>query len=162
MGNLIPLFMGLIASFVTVGTYAKPIAFVAFSYLGIGLFGFFENRKIERELRSSTGLESGELVGFVFDVPADALDAHAEIGILQIETRELVLTTEDREIRFPIRKLRSVKRSFNIHALILLGGWIELGFDPPLKLESRKFPTMFQSAFRTSKLYRELQSIRKN
>lgn len=162
MGNLIPLGMGIITACLAIGIYQKAIAFVGFAFLGIGLFGFFENKKIEHELRSLTEIQTGELVGFVYDIPADKLDAHAEIGILQIDSKEIILTTEDREIRFPIKKLKSVKRTFNIHALILLGGWIELGFETPLKIESRKFPTMFQSAYRTSKLYRELQAIRKN
>jgi hypothetical protein len=98
-------------------------------------------------------------VGFVYDQKPDYLDAHAEIGILEINQELLVLTTEDRTIQLPLKSLKGVKFGLNIHALIGLGGWIVLEFKHPLKLESRKYSTMFKSAKRTRQLRRELINI---
>lgn len=164
MGNIIPLGMGTLVALLLPSTLAgfteKGIVFVATSYVGIGLFGFFQNKKISSELRSITNkLESGEVVGFVYDQKPDYLDAHAEIGILEMNQELLVLTTEDRTIQLPLKSLKGVKFGINIHALIGLGGWIVLEFKHPLKLESRKYSTMFKSAKRTRQLRRELINI---
>lgn len=128
---------------------------VAVCWIGINFLGFFENSKIEAELRAKLYVEDGELIGFVFDRPADALDAHAEVGLLHISTGGIRIATEERLLNL---RISSIQREPNIHSLVGLGGWIRAETEQgPIKIESRKHPTMLASARETNRLAERLR-----
>lgn len=152
--------MGLLAG--TIGYWlvglVGVILGVAVCWIGINFLGFFENSKIEAELRAKLGSEDGELIGFVFDRPADALDAHAEVGLLQLSGGNIRIATEERSLNL---RISSIRREPNIHSLVGLGGWIRAETDQgSIKIESRKHPTMFASARETNRLAERLKGLK--
>ncbi len=131
---------------------------VAVCWIGINFLGFFENSKIEAELRARLKVDDGEMIGFVFDRRADALDAHAEIGLMHISGGSIRITTEERLLSL---KISSVRREPNIHSLVGLGGWIRAETDQgSIKIESRKYPTMLASARETNRLAERLKGLK--
>ena len=135
-----------------------PAGIVA-AWIGISQWGFFENTKIEQELRTKTNAK-GELVGYVFKKNPTAMDAHAEIGILSIHSKKLVVVSEEEEIEILVKNVISITRQRNIHSLLFLGGWVVLSLadGAKFKLESRTHRTMWHSRKRTSILFEELRT----
>lgn len=161
MGNLVPLFpsviVAAIAAIFALGVWSLGLA-VGVAIPLISRFGFWENAQIREELLDLHP-KGGILVGFVFDRPADWLDAHAEVGLLTVARGKLVIRTEEREVRVELNKTTTIRRAFNIHQLIGLGGWIRLENDgaTPLLIESREADTMFASKRLTAELFERLQ-----
>jgi hypothetical protein len=159
LGNLIPLGLGIvffIASY-RLGFAWQSVIGVLVAWEGIDRWGFFDNDQIDKELRAKTQAE-GELIGFVYEQSPTALDAHAEIGLLTIEPGLLTIVTEDTSYSILRSDVIEVKRRPNIHALLLLGGWIslELANGSSFRFESRKFRAMTWSRSRTRKLFGEI------
>lgn len=121
--------------------------------------GFFENSKIDRELREKLASD-GELIGFVHLRSPTMLDAHAELGLLTISPNQLIIETEDESYVIRRSEILNIVSQMNIHSLICLGGWISLGLDngTTFKFESRKFNTMIESRKRTKVLLSELKT----
>lgn len=164
LGNVIPLLLGLLVGVVSfvVNPILGAIAGIIAAYFGVHQWGFFENAKIDRELRARTG-KDGELIGFVYCEPPTMLDAHAEIGILNLESDRLTINTEAANYSLNRDQIVAIGRRSNIHSLLLLGGWIaiELADGKAFRFESRKLNTMGASRKRTNQLYRELSDWRK-
>lgn len=161
LGNLIPFFLG-----VCVGLLLLPVHWIlacvsgiVTTWWGVNVWGFFENRKIEQELRTLT-LSDGELIGFVYLEPASFLDAHAEIGLLKLSIQSLEIFTEDNKVVLARSEILGVSRRANIHSILMLGGWIviSLADSRELTLESRKHHTMLGSRRRTKLLFQELMA----
>ncbi len=160
MGNIVPLFPS-----VLVAACAAGLGLGVWS-LGLGVlvaiplisrYGFWENSEIRSELLEKFP-EGGALVGFVFDRPADWLDAHAEVGLLTLAKKKLTIKTEERVVQIPFTPGTRIGTQFNIHQLVGLGGWIRLdneGF-PALLIESREAETMYASKLKTAELYERL------
>jgi hypothetical protein len=161
MGNIIPLLLFVTAGllFFKLAPFVSPIAAIVAAWFGVSQWGFFENEKIDQELRARTG-KAGELIGFVFRKSTTALDAHAEIGLLTFEPDQLEITTEAATYFIFRDQIRDISNHINIHSLLGLGGWIVLNLtgDKPFHLESRKYGTMRQSRIRTKRLKQELIS----
>ncbi len=162
LGNLIPLGVALLIALVCfpLGFFGQAIIGIGAAWFGVSQWGFFENVKIERELRARLGSE-GELIGFVYCRPPTALDAHAELGLLTIMADEIKIQTEDESYVLRLAQVTDVGRQMNIHSLLRLGGWIALELDTgrKFKFESRKFPTMYQSNRRTNEVFAELRTL---
>ena len=160
MGNIVPLFPS-----VLVAACAAGLGFGIWS-LGVGVlvaiplisrYGFWENAEIRSEL-SEKFPQGGALVGFVFDRPADWLDAHAEVGLLTLGRQKLTIQTEERLVQIPLTSETQIGRQFNIHQLVGLGGWIRIENEglPTLLIESREAETMYASNQKTAELYERL------
>ena len=160
MGNLVPLVFAVAGAISTVrfGNFAAAITAIIAAWIGVNQVGFFANAIIDRELRQKTKAE-GELIGFVFQNSPNGLDAHAEIGLLAVHEESLVIVTEDQSYQLTWKDIDSIKREFNIHSILGLGGWIVLNLQSgeKFKLESRKFNTMLKSRIRTKALIEELR-----
>lgn len=159
LGNLVPLLFGIAAGlvFFKLALVVRVVIGIAAGILGVNLWGFYENKKIDRELRNLTRSE-GELIGFVYKVPAGMLDAHAEIGILSIDDDQLQVVTEKGGIVLRRDDIVGLNRRRNIHSILFLGGWIvlELKNGSDFRFESRMFNTMHMSKLRTDQLFLEL------
>ena len=162
LGNLIPLGVALLVALVCfpLGFFGQAIVGIGAAWLGVSQWGFFENVKIERELRARLGSE-GELIGFVYCRPPTALDAHAELGLMTILPDEIKVETEDESYLIRLADITNVDRQMNIHSLLGLGGWIALELETGrnFRFESRKYPTMYQSNRRTNELFAELRTL---
>jgi hypothetical protein len=161
LGNLIPLFLGVFVGLISIPLnliIGCLLAIVA-TWVGINVWGFYENKKIEQELRFQTKSQ-GELIGFVHREPASGLDAHAEIGLLSFASDALEIITEDSSTVLPKEQIRGISRRLNVHSILLLGGWVVVSLPEgkELTLESRKFHTMLASRSRTKQLYKELKA----
>ena len=159
LGNGIPLVFGLAvgAGFVPFGPSPRVVLGIIATYMGINFWGWFENAKIESELRNRTQAQ-GELIGFVFKIPPSIFDAHAEVGLLSIQPERLNVETEDGGFVILREEIVSISRGMNIHRILLLGGWvvIELRDGQFFRLESRKFNSMLAGKQRTNRLFQEL------
>lgn len=161
MGNIVPLVPSamVVAAAAGLGFGVWSLGFGVLTAIPlISRFGFWENSQIRSEMLALYPC-GGLLVGFVFDRPADYLDAHAEVGLLTIRKGKLEIKSEDRTIEVPINANTRLTRQFNIHQLIGLGGWIRIqneGF-PDLRIESREADTMFASQRRTKVLFEQFQ-----
>lgn len=135
----------------------RIVAGIAAAYFGINVWGFYENEKIDRELRKLTQ-SNGELIGFVYLQPPTMYDAHAEVGILTVAESYLEISSERGGIVLNRSDIVALNRRYNIHSVLLLGGWIvlELKNGSEFKFESRKFPTMHMSKLRTDQLFLDL------
>lgn len=160
LGNVIPFAMGAVAFLMLfqADLVTKGLVAVLVAYLSIDRWGFFENRKIEQELRDLTKSD-GEIIGFVYKNPAGAWDAHAELGLLIVRVDHLDVLTENGGLAIKRNEISKISRQGNIHSLIGLGGWValELTNGQTFKLESRKYHTMFASKIRSAKLLAELE-----
>lgn len=87
----------------------QAVAGILATWVGIDRFGFFENKKIDHELRVRTGAE-GELIGFVYRRPTTIYDAHAEIGLLSITEKKILIVTEDETIEINRAEIVEVSR----------------------------------------------------
>ena len=159
LGNIIPFALAVVVgvALISLGTYVAFIGAILAGWFGVSHWGFFENRRIDTELRAKSGSE-GELIGFVYRVPPTALDAHAEIGLLLVKVGCLEFRTEAGAYTVEMTEIKKISRQFNIHSLLGLGGWIVLSRldGSELKLESRKYNNMLRSRIRSKELYREL------
>jgi hypothetical protein len=160
MGNIVPLLPS-----VLVAAFAAGLGLGIWS-LGLGVlvaiplisrYGFWENSEIRSELTEKLP-RGGALVGFVFDRPADWLDAHAEVGLLTLGKKKLTIQTEERLVQIPLNSETQIGRQFNIHQLVGLGGWIRIeneGFTA-LLVESREAETMYANKLKTAELFERL------
>ena len=141
------------------GFVVQALIGVVVAAYGVNKWGFYENSKIDQELRARTSKE-GELIGFVFRNPPTALDAHAEVGLLNIEPNKLEITTETDTYVIPKDQVIDILTQLNIHSLLGLGGWIVLSLtnEKPFSFESRKHPNMRHSRIRSKKLIQELRT----
>jgi hypothetical protein len=160
LGNGIPFACGVAAvaiGYPSIGTWSFLPAWII-TYMSLNAFGFFENAKIHREL-TELGAK-GELVGFVFDRPPSLLDAHAEVGMLQLSGKRLTVVTEDRAVEWLVSTITNVFERPNPHSFLGLGGWVQVDFveGPSLKLESRARNTMRASRAETKRLYNQLKA----
>lgn len=161
MGNIVPLIptalVVAVAGGLGLGVWSLGLGVLVAIPL-ISRFGFWENSQIRSELLAIYASD-GLLVGFVFDRPADYLDAHAEVGLLTISRNKLKINSEERTIEVPINASTRITRQFNIHQLIGLGGWIRIQNEglPDLRIESREQNTMFASKRKTNQLFGQLQ-----
>ena len=139
----------------------RAVGGILATWVGIDRFGFFENKKIDQELRIRTGAD-GELIGFVYRQPPTIYDAHAEIGLLRVTRNKVVIVSEDETIEFDRAEIVEISREKNIHSILLLGGWlvIKLSSGEVLKLESRKFNSMMISSMRTDALQDKIKPTR--
>jgi hypothetical protein len=164
MGNLLPLFLGMLAFLLAlpfnVPWMSKALLVLAVVYLSINQFGFFQNESIRKELMVATN-KGGELVGFVHLNPSDALDAHAEVGLLHFGEDGFIVDCQNQTYEYTWDKVTYIKRSKNIHWWIGLGGWIEIGLEGtrPFKIESRLHDKMLKSKLRTNKLFEEIKRL---
>jgi hypothetical protein len=157
LGNAIPLAFGIL-TLIIFHRYlmiASVLSIIA-THIGINQFGFFDNSKIQEEMQSP----GGELIGFVAEVPPSIFDAHAEIGILNMNSKKLLIKTENREVVILKKNILGISRKPNIHWLIGLGGWVAITLrdNKVIKLESRQYRTMWQSKKRTDELFTELKN----
>ena len=157
MGNIVPLVPSVICAVLGyglgLGVWSIGLG-AAVSLPLISRFGFWENALIRAELLEKFA-KGGILVGIVYEQPADWLDAHAEIGLLNIEKSMIIVQTEEHRLKVPLNSQSSLRRKFNIHQLVGLGGWIVVSNPgvPDLLIESREADTMFQSKLRTNELF---------
>ncbi len=159
LGNLVPLGVALVCSlaFYRLGVLVQATVGIAVAWYGVSHWGFFENTKIDRELREKVGPD-GELIGFVWLSRPTALDVHAELGLMNLVSDELRIVTEDKSYVIRLNEVAEIGRQMNIHSLIGLGGWIALKLEngTTIRLESRMYPTMLKSMTRTKVLFKEL------
>ena len=143
----------------SVGLVAALIGATLAGWLGISQWGFYENARIDQELRAHTESD-GELIGFVYRIPSPALDAHAEIGHLILADDAIEIKTETQTLKIQKSEVMAISREPNIHSLLGLGGWIVLTLktSEALKLESRKYNTMLRSRIHSKKLCEELRT----
>lgn len=164
LGNLIPFFLGICIGilFLPLNWILACVLGIVATWWGVNLWGFFENRKIEQELRTLTSSD-GELVGFVYLEPASSLDAHAEIGLLKLSGHSLEIVTEDNKVVLAKSDILGIGRRANIHSVLMLGGWIviSLADSREVTIESRKYHTMLGSRRRTKQLFQELTTWQK-
>ena len=161
LGNFVPFApsatAAILAAKLGLGIWSLAVA-VLIAIPLISRYGFYENSQIREELAQKHPGQ-GDLVGFVFDRPADWLDAHAEVGFLNVRNRKIEVRTEDRLLTVPLTPNTRLSRGFNIHKIVGLGGWIVIDNDevPTLKLESRSADTMYASKLRTAQLFERLR-----
>ena len=159
MGNLVPLIPSVLVAIIglRLGVLGAGLGVVVAIPL-ISRFGFWENKQIRLELHQRYP-QPGILVGFVFDKPADWLDAHAEVGLMCHRKGQVLIQTEDRLVVVPCNAKTIIGRQFNIHQLIGLGGWIKIENEgmQTLLIESREHDTMLASKGATKALFDKLQ-----
>ena len=144
-------------AFYRLGVLVQATVGIAVAWFSVSHWGFFENSKIDRELREKVGPD-GELIGFVWLNCPTALDAHAELGLLNFTANELRIETEDKSYIIRLDEITEIGRQMNIHSRIGLGGWIAVKLEngTTIRLESRMYPTMLKSMTRTKVLFKEL------
>ena len=164
LGNIVPVLLGVAVAVICFpfGLMVQAVAGIIATWVGIDRFGFFENKKIDQELRARTGAE-GELIGFVYRRPPTIYDAHAEIGLLRVTPKAILVVTEDESIEFDRADIIESYREKNIHSILLLGGWLvlKLSSGELLKLESRKFNSMMVSSMRTNALQDKVKTSKR-
>lgn len=133
-------------------------------WLALNSFGLFENLQMQKELekilesrKDKLGAESW-FVGLTTPKYRGLLDAHEDVGFLEILPDRLSFVSETRKIEFPLSEVRSVGYRANVHSVVLLGRWVSLegesgGKPIRMLLEPRESGTMLGN-FRESRVLR--------
>jgi len=164
LGNLIPAIVWLIPT-----TYGLAVMATSRILLGPGLillgvstvlgwlalnsFGLFENLLMQKELeqilknRKDAPAPESWFVGLTTPKYRGLLDAHEDVGFLEILPDRLSFTSETRRLEFLATEVRSVRYRVNVHSLVLLGRWVSVegvsaGKPVRMLLEPRERPTM--------------------
>lgn len=123
-----------------VGSVGVGVLFWAYGFLffvagwfGVNWLGLWGNgglrRQMELRYRASGEGEDGErrwFVGFARPGKAGALDPHEDVGFLVLRSAEAVFFGSERRVEVPRGVLRVVRRRWNPHSALGLGGWVSL------------------------------------
>ncbi len=122
-------------------------------WLGMNLFGLFQNsvmrRQLERILNAEADLPADRVfVGFSSPRYTGILDAHEDIGFLCFTPKALLFVGESRTVELPRSQVQRVCFRPNAHTLVGLGRWISIEGDTngtPVRMliEPRERKTMF-------------------
>jgi hypothetical protein len=136
--------------------------------LAVNQFGFFENgtmrRQLELILKAQEAEVTGEylFVGFATPKYSSMLDAHEDVGFLQILDDRLVFVSESRRLELMKADIKEVRTRPNAHSILGLGRWVsvdsELG-DKRFRLlvEPREKATMLGSSRYSKRLVQRIQ-----
>ena len=175
LGNLVPTIVWLIptayglavmaATRVLLGPgLAMLLISTVLGWLALNSFGLFENLQMQRELEQILKNRKDEVaaeswfVGLTTPKYRGLLDAHEDVGFLQILPEKLSFVSETRKIELLKSEIRRIRYRGNVHSLVFLGRWVsvegESGGKPVrMLLEPRERPTMLGN-FRESSVLR--------
>ena len=111
--------------------------------------------------RGEIPVAGSAFVGFATPKYHGLLDAHEDVGYLQILPDRLVFLSEIRTIEFQHHEVRRVRYRANVHTMLLLGRWVsvegESGGKPiRLLIEPRNHPTMLGNFRESKRLHRRI------
>src|ERR1017187_5391831 len=101
-------------------------------WLAVNFFGFFENKRMRRELEGILKREDRDLtgehvfVGFASPKYSSMLDAHEDVGFLRILSDRLVFVSEIRTVEIPKSDVTGVGFRANVHTILGLGRWVSV------------------------------------
>ena len=175
LGNLIPAIVWLIPTAYGLAVMASTRILLGpglillgvstvLGWLALNSFGLFENLQMQKELeqilknRKDTLASESWFVGLTTPKYRGLLDAHEDVGFLEILPDRLSFTSETRRIEFLANEVRRVRFRANVHSLVILGRWVSVegesaGKPIRMLLEPRERPTMLGN-FRESSVLR--------
>jgi hypothetical protein len=174
LGNLVPAFVWLIPAAAGLFIMASTRhllgtglwllgASTVLGWLALDTFGFFENAQMRKEVekiltgRKEAPIAGSPFVGFATPKYHGLLDAHEDVGFLQILPDRLTFVSETRKVEVLSKEVRRIRYRPNIHTLLLLGRWVsvegESGGKPiRLLVEPRERSTMLGNFRESSRL----------
>lgn len=139
------------------------VASTVVGWLALDSFGLFENPQMRKALleilekRGEAPLAGSPFVGFATPRYHGLLDAHEDVGFLQILPHKLLFTSETRTIELQHHEAKKVCFRWNVHTILILGGWVSVegisgGKPVRLLVEPRDRPTMLGNLRESRKL----------
>jgi hypothetical protein len=136
-------------------------------WLSINQFGFFENRKMRKQLERILETEGratmGDkvFVGFATPKYSSMLDAHEDVGFLRILHDRVIFVSELRTVEVMKSDIVGIRFRANVHSVLGLGRWVSIegkvGEQPiRLLIEPRERLTLFGNRLYGSKLRTKL------
>lgn len=142
-------------------------AFPVVGWLALNFFGFHGNGWMRRELARRLGFTGSRgperyFVGIARPSFRSALDAHEDVGFLNLHNDRLEFVGETLRLTFPREDVRNVRFRMNPHSWVLLGRWISVegvAGDRPIRLslEPRERATLLGNLFFSEKLIARLR-----
>jgi len=145
------------------------MASTVLGWLAVNQFGFFENKRMRKNLERILQTEDRDLtgehvfVGFATPKYSSMLDAHEDVGFLRILSDRLVFVSETRTVEILKGDVTGARFRPNVHTVIGLGRWIgvdaKLG-DKPIRLlvEPRERVTLLGNFLFGKTLLKKLRS----
>jgi hypothetical protein len=102
------------------------------AWMALNFFGFWENRKMQRELARELAAKDAKppddavFVGFASPKFHGVLDAHEDIGFLVLRPEEIEFRGEHRSVKVPRGDVKTVRYRPNVHTLVGLGRWVSV------------------------------------
>ena len=144
------------------------------AWLVTNWFGFYQNARMQRELRRfllDPPDDDAEFVGFARPSYGSFVDAHEDVGFLLILPDRLKFVSENRSVQVFRVEIQRIHFRPNVHSMIGLGRWIAIegtsdGQRIRLLVEPRRYSTMVANLLYSRRLAQNLrnwyQSVPKN
>lgn len=137
----------------------SPFAF----WMAINLFGLFQNGRLRKSLLSlRPSAQKAWFVGFARPSYRGWLHPHEFVGWLILQDESVEFRGENQSYRLNRDEIIAIRKAWNIHTLLGLGGWICLegrvsGQRVRMLVEPRERATMFGNFLLRNEIIRELQ-----
>jgi len=138
----------------------SPIAL----WMAINLFGLFQNERLRQSLLPfRPNAQKTWFVGFARPSYRGWLHPHEFVGWLALKDDSVEFYGENQTYRLNRNEITAIRKAWNIHTLLGLGGWICLegrvsGQRVRMLVEPRERATMFGNFLLRKKIIRELQT----
>ncbi|MDR3691965.1 MAG: hypothetical protein P4L46_21475 [Fimbriimonas sp.] len=153
--------------FLGTGLWFLAVSTIA-GWLAVNQFGFFENAKMRRTLELILKAQGNEMtgeflfVGFATPKYSSMVDAHEDVGFLEILEDRICFVSETRKVEIQKVNVSGVGTYFNVHSLLGLGGWVgvdALVGDKRIRMliEPRERPTLLGSKSYRARLAKRLR-----
>lgn len=115
---------------VPVETGILIILFIVVCWLGINIFGYFQNDQMQaaigRNLDSQRGpkVQKKYFVGIATPTFRSILDPHEDVGFLIFHDDFLEFYGESQTVRLERADITKVSKKPNIHSIAFIGGWV--------------------------------------
>jgi hypothetical protein len=144
------------------------LASTVLGWLAVNQFGFFENRRMEGQLKRILDAQEQKLtaehyfVGFATPKYSSMLDAHEDVGFLCLYPDRLQFVSESRRIELSKSEISDVRFRPNVHSIIFLGRWVSVegvsgGKQVRLLVEPRVKTTLLGNRLYGAKLRSQLK-----
>ena len=144
------------------------LASTVLGWFAVNQFGFFENRRMQGQLKRILEVQSKSLaeehyfVGFATPSFSSTLDAHEDVGFLCVYPDRLQFISETRTIDLPRTDITTVRFRPNVHSILFLGRWVSVegttgGKQVRLLVEPRVKTTLLGNRLFGSKLKVQLK-----
>jgi hypothetical protein len=132
-------------------------------WLSVNQFGFFENRKMRKQLERILEVDGRTFkgdqffVGFASPKYSSMLDAHEDVGFLRLMSDRLIFVSETRNVEVMKSDITGIRFRPNVHSVVGLGRWVSIEGkvgEQPIRLlvEPREKTTLFGNRLYGSKL----------